>query len=151
MRASSRLVKSRFEKHLHASIVASHVVNRARDACCSQSLTGSGWFKVASDALQTCLGRHEIHQSQLRRAVHGRGDASKPQRTTKAGIQRLPLMCKIKNTVKVEKTQAWSSQENGTPNSVQKASNDNPTYLWKRAPKMVQQDKKSKRTAKRLS
>ena len=44
MRVGSRLAKSRFEKHLHASIVASHVVNRARDACCPQSLTWSGWF-----------------------------------------------------------------------------------------------------------
>ena len=38
-------------------IVASHVVNRARDACCPESLTCSGWFKVAADALLTCLGR----------------------------------------------------------------------------------------------
>ena len=30
----SRLAKSRFEKNLHACIVASHVVCRARDACC---------------------------------------------------------------------------------------------------------------------
>ena len=35
-------------------------------------------------------------QSQLRRAVHGKSDASEPQCTTKAGIQRLSLMCKIK-------------------------------------------------------
>ena len=39
MRVGSRLAKSRFEKHLHASIVASHVVNRAQDASCPQSLT----------------------------------------------------------------------------------------------------------------
>ena len=39
MRVGSRLAKSRFEKLLHACIVASHVVNRARDACCPQSLT----------------------------------------------------------------------------------------------------------------
>ena len=39
MRVGSRLAKSRFEKHLHACTVASHVVNRARDACCPQSLT----------------------------------------------------------------------------------------------------------------
>ena len=38
-RVTSLLAKSRFEKHLHASIVASHVVNRGRDACCPQSLT----------------------------------------------------------------------------------------------------------------
>ena len=38
-RVGSRLAKSRFEKHLHTRIVASHVVNRARDACCPQSLT----------------------------------------------------------------------------------------------------------------
>ena len=58
---------------------------------------------------------------------------------------------KIKNTVKVEKTQAWSSRENGTPNAVQKASNHNPTYVWKRASKIVQQGKISKRTPKRPS
>ena len=33
MRVGSGPAKSRFEKHLHACIVASHVVNRARDAC----------------------------------------------------------------------------------------------------------------------
>ena len=38
-RVGSRLAISRFEKHLHACNVASHVVNRARDACCPQSLT----------------------------------------------------------------------------------------------------------------
>ena len=38
-RVGSQLAKSRFEKHVHACIVVSHVVNRARDACCSQSLT----------------------------------------------------------------------------------------------------------------
>ena len=38
-KAGSRLAKTRFKKHLHACIVASHVVNRARDACCPQSLT----------------------------------------------------------------------------------------------------------------
>ena len=53
-------------------------------------------------------------------------------------------MCKIINTTEVEKTQAWSFRENGTPNSVQKASNHNPTYLWKRASKMLQQKKLSK-------
>ena len=52
-----------------------------------------GGFKVAAAALQTCLGRLEI-ESQLRRAVHGKSYASEPQCTTKAGIQRLPLMCK---------------------------------------------------------
>ena len=75
--------------------------------------------------------------------MHGKSDASEPQCTTKADFQRLSLMCKIKNAVRVEKTQAWSSRENDTPNSVQQASNHNPTYLWKRASKMVQQDKKS--------
>ena len=35
----SRLSKSRFEEQLHACIVASHVVNRAREACCPQSQT----------------------------------------------------------------------------------------------------------------
>ena len=35
--AHSQLAKSRFEKHFHACIVASHVVNRARDAYCPQS------------------------------------------------------------------------------------------------------------------
>ena len=84
--------------------------------------------KVTADALQTCLGRLEI-QRQLRRAVHGKSDASEPQ-------------CTIQNTVKAEKTQAWSSRENDTPDTVQKASNHNPTYPWKRASKMVQQDKK---------
>ena len=39
MRVSSRLAKSRFEKHLDACIVPSHVVNGVRDACCPQSLT----------------------------------------------------------------------------------------------------------------
>ena len=80
---------------------------------------------MAADALQTCLGRLEI-QSQLRRAVHGKGDASEPQCTTKTGIQRSSLMCKIKNSVQVEKTQVGSSRENDTPNSVQKTSNHNP-------------------------
>ena len=82
-----RLAKSRFEKHLHACTVASHVVNRARDACFPQSLTRSRWFKVAADVLQTCLGRVEI-EGQLRCAVHGKSDASEPQCTTKACIQR---------------------------------------------------------------
>ena len=36
----SRLAKSRLKKHLHARSVASHIVNRARDACCPRSLTG---------------------------------------------------------------------------------------------------------------
>ena len=45
--------------------------------------------KVTADALQTCLGRLEI-QRQLRRAVHGKSDASEPQ-------------CTIQNTVKVNK------------------------------------------------
>ena len=94
-KVGSRLAESRFEKHLHACIVASHVVNRARNACCSQSPTWSGWFKVAADALQTCPGLLEI-ESQLKRAVRGKGAASEPQCTTKAGIQRLSLMCKIK-------------------------------------------------------
>ena len=38
-RVGSRLARSRFEKNLHVCIVVSHVVNRARDACCPQSLT----------------------------------------------------------------------------------------------------------------
>ena len=67
------------------------------------------------------------------RCILVKSDVSEPQCTTKAGIQRLSLMCRVKNTVKVEKSQAWSSRENGTPNSVQKASNHNPTNLWKRA------------------
>ena len=38
-RVGPRLAKSRFGKHVHACSVASHVVSRARDACCPQSLT----------------------------------------------------------------------------------------------------------------
>ena len=52
--------------------------------------------------LQTCLGPLEI-QRQKRRAVHGQGAASEPPCTTKAGIQRLSLRCKIKNTIRVKK------------------------------------------------
>ena len=58
--------------------------------------------------------------------MRGKSDASEPQCTTKAGIKRLTLMCNIKNTVKVAKTQAWSSPENGTPNSVQKSQQPQP-------------------------
>ena len=82
MRVGSRLAKSRFEKHLHACIVANHVV--------LSTVANLIWV----DALQTCLGRLEI-QSQLRCAVRGKGATSEPQCTTKAGIQRLSLMCKI--------------------------------------------------------
>ena len=49
------------------------------------------------------FGRLEI-QSQSRRAAHGKGAASEPQCTTKAGIQRFSLMCKIKNTKQMGKT-----------------------------------------------
>ena len=80
---------------------------------CRQSRSGRVLSTVANliwvDALQTCLGRLEIH---------GKTNASEPQCTTKAGIQRLSLTCKIKNTANVKNTQAWSSREHGTPTYV---------------------------------
>ena len=125
MKVGSRLAKSRFEKHLHAYIAASHL----------------GWFKVGADALQTCLGQLEI-QSQLRRAVHGKSDAPEPQCTTKAGIQRSSLMCKIKNTVKVEKRKRGVLEKMAHQTLSKKPPITTTHTLGKRASKMVQQDKK---------
>ena len=78
-----------------------------------------------------------------------KSDASEPQRTTNAGIQRSSLMCKIKNIVKVEKTLGVEcSRTMAHKNLSKKASNHNPTFLWKRASKMVQQDQKLQTNSK---
>ena len=109
--------KCHFEKHLHACM-----------HCCQprrQSRSRAVW-----DVLQTCLGRIEI-QSQLRRAVRGTSDASEPQCTTKAGIQRLSLMCKTKNTVNagVEFSRKWHT--NLCPKSQQSQPHiPSETYLY---------------------
>ena len=80
---------------------------------------------VAADALQTSLGRFEI-QSQSRRAVHGKSDASEPQGTTKAGIQRLSLMCKPRILSKWKKRRRGVFEKMAHQTLSKKASNHNP-------------------------
>ena len=87
-----------------------------------------------------CLGWLAI-KSQLRRAVRGKSDVSEPQCATKVGIQRLSLMCKNQNTIKVERSAGVEFSRKWHTKLCPKSQQSQPHIPLERASKVLQQEK----------